>query len=973
MKPKLSLRTLIFTGSALAIQSASAVDYYWEGATSNWTTTTAWAPNLDGTGTGVAPVNSTTATNLIFNTTPGNASTSDVSMANGARSVASMVFNTTGNTGIRAGGADTAAATLTIGAGGITKNANSGTVTIGTTPTSFGNVTTALAAAQVWTNNGTGSLTVVGNVTNGANLLTVTGTGNTSIQGIYGNGAGGITKNGTGTLTLSGVNTYTGATTVNAGILSLGNSAAAGTVGTINLGATTGTTDAELRLTNTSTNVANALTVRTGSSGTKTISNVSGSSTTFSGDIAADDNLSIVGAMSGASNTFVISGTGNTIAAGKTVSFSNTSASTGNFSDSALWSGDGATSYTGSGNTSNLAITGAKTYTGGSTIGLFSGTGAAVVGTSSVGSGAGVTSGAFGTGTLTLGAGARLRSTNVADTTVGNTLILAGDITAITIGSEKSLIFSGPATLTGTRTFDVSIGNTVAGKSLTFSGAIGDGGNAFGITKTGTGSLVLSGVNNYTGATTITAGTLGTALADNLAGYATSGKVIFNGGRLNIATGDGTTTGWSAAQVATLLSNATKTSGSIGITVANGDVTETAFDFGGLSLIKSGANTLTLNQAHTLGATTITNGGGTLQITDAAALGAGDVRIQTAGTNTGTLELALTGTNTITNTFNGFSSANALGSGVAQILNSSGTNTISSDLTITGTGGNGLNIASNGGLLTLSGTITHTIAASGRSLSLGGAGNGVVSGAINDNTTNSQVLAVNKSGAGTWTLSNAANGYTGATNVNGGTLEVALGASTAAGSAVTVTNSGSALVVNGTVNGTLLANASTTISGAGTVNGAATINGIHSPGNSPGIQTFTNGLNYGSTAFLNAEFVGNTLALRGTDFDGVNVTGGNLTVDSLATFALFTSGIDYGDTLWDSARDFTVIAFSGAGSSNGSFVLDTANAGSFASEGSWSLANTNNDIMLSWAPIPEPSVTALIGTLGGMLLLRRRR
>jgi autotransporter-associated beta strand protein len=501
-------------------------------------------------------------------------------------------------------------------------------------------------------------------------------------------------------------------------------------------------------------------------------------------------------------------------------------------------------------------------------------------------------------------------------------------------------------------------------------------GNIIGIggsfAKTNLQNLTLTGTNTYTGTTTISAGTLVTALPKSLAGYTVSGKVIFDGGRLDITTGDGTTTGWTAAQVATLLSNATKTSGTIGITVANGDVTETAFDFGGLSLIKSGTNTLILNQAHTIGATTITNGGGTLQITDAAALGAGDVRIQTASTNTGTLELALTGTNTITNTFLGFSSANALGSGVAQILNTSGTNTINSSLTVTGTGGNGLNVASNGGLLTLSGTITHTITTSGRNLSLGGSGNGVVSGAINDNTTNSQVLAVNKSGAGTWILTNAANGYTGATSVNGGTLEVALGASTA-GSAVTVSNSGSALVVNGTVNGTLLANASTTISGTGTVNGAATINGLHSPGNSPGIQTFTNGLNYGGTATLNAEFVGNALALRGTDFDGVNVTGGNLTVDSLATFALFTSGIDYADPLWDSARDFTVIDFSGAGTSTGSFVLDTANAGSFASEGSWSLANTNNDIMLSWAPIPEPSVTALIGTLGGILLLRRRR
>jgi autotransporter-associated beta strand protein len=278
---------------------------------------------------------------------------------------------------------------------------------------------------------------------------------------------------------------------------------------------------------------------------------------------------------------------------------------------------------------------------------------------------------------------------------------------------------------------------------------------------------------------------------------------------------------------------------------------------------------------------------------------------------------------------------------------------------LTFTGSKSLNFGTGRVSLGSAAGISRTITISANTLTLGGI--------ISNGTT---ATALTKEGSGTLKLGGA-NSYTGATAVNAGTLEIALDGSTHASSAVTVSNSGSALVVNGLVNGTLVANLSTTLSGTGTIVGAATINGVHAPGNSPGIQIFTNGLSYGSTATLNAEFVGNTLSLRGTDYDGVNVTGGNLVIDSLATLALFASSIDYANVLWDSVRDFTIIDYSGAGTSTGSFLLNTDNAGAFASEGSWSLANSSNDIVLSWTPIPEPS-TALLAALGALALFRRR-
>ena len=62
---------------------------------------------------------------------------------------------------------------------------------------------------------------------------------------------------------------------------------------------------------------------------------------------------------------------------------------------------------------------------------------------------------------------------------------------------------SGPVTLQGNATVGAYTGN-----SGTFSGAIGDGGNGYGLTLTAPGTITLSGANTYTGPTTVTNGTV---------------------------------------------------------------------------------------------------------------------------------------------------------------------------------------------------------------------------------------------------------------------------------------------------------------------------------------------------------------------------------------------------------------------------------------------------------------------------------
>jgi len=101
-----------------------------------------------------------------------------------------------------------------------------------------------------------------------------------------------------------------------------------------------------------------------------------------------------------------------------------------------------------------------------------------------------------------------------------------------------------------------------------------------------------------------------TTKASALPGYDSSGKVIFNGGTVGVQVGG---SGWSTSEVDTLLSNANKNSGAIGIDTTNGDLTQwtnfTPTNFGGLGLTKLGNNTLTLNGTNTYtGATTVTSG-----------------------------------------------------------------------------------------------------------------------------------------------------------------------------------------------------------------------------------------------------------------------------------------------------------------------------------------------------------------------------
>ena len=269
--------------------------------------------------------------------------------------------------------------------------------------------------------------------------------------------------------------------------------------------------------------------------------------------------------------------------------------------------------------------------------------------------------------------------------------------------------------------------------------------------------------------------------------------------------------------------------------------------------------------------------------------------------------------------------------------------------------GGTLNPGSGGKVSDAAGAAGATV---GATLATAGTGANGVTAAVTDQLTLNGGLSgggdLTKTGAGNLVLAGSAAGFSGHLQVDDGRFTMGTGTSLGAGT------------------GSLLVAAGATLGGTGTINLGTVIEGLHAPGNSPGLQTFSTGLSYADGSTLQWEIAGNTLAARGTDYDGIDLTGGDLTIDPLASLAILASGADYSQSAWGSPRMFAVIDFSGGGTVSGEFLLDTSGAGSFDAFGSWSTVVSGGGVTALWTPVPEPGVF-LLGGMGTLLLLSRRR
>ncbi|KFJ53496.1 autotransporter outer membrane beta-barrel domain-containing protein [Bordetella bronchiseptica] len=234
------------------------------------------------------------------------------------------------------------------------------------------------------------------------------------------------------------------------------------------------------------------------------------------------------------------------------------------------------------------------------------------------------------------------------DASLGGGALTLNNASLASLGSFST---ARAATLTGNGTFDTADGTTL--------GWTGDIGGAGALVKTGQGTLVLDGDNQYGGGTTVNAGTVQVSRDANLG--AAAGAVALNDARL-ASTGT-----FSTARAATLTGNGT-------FDTADGTALGWTGDIGGAgALVKEGLGTLVLDGDNQYGGGTTVNAG-TVQVARDANLGAagGAVRLQGA-------TLASTGS---------FASARALTLGAAGgTFATLGATTLGWDAAIDGAGG----------------------------------------------------------------------------------------------------------------------------------------------------------------------------------------------------------------------------------------------------------------------------------------------
>ncbi len=394
--------------------------------------------------------------------------------------------------------------------------------------------------------------------------------------------------------------------------------------------------------------------------------------------------------------------------------------------------------------------------------------------------------------------GAGMLSLSSANSYAGDTSISAGSVKLlnaagipgglgygnVNMGASTSLDMNGNSVVLGglnstpsSAAVDSLTGEAVTlslggnGAFASFAGSIKNTSGSLTLVKNGAGTQTLTGTNTYTGGTTINAGTLqigngGTTGTIGSGTVANNGNLTFNLAATNIFAGQITGTG--------------------AVTLNNGS----------LNLWLTGNNASWTGPINFFG--------GNLWVTNSTGLGVGPKIVQPSNPNSAVhLDGSLGDLNLDSSiTFNL--------SGPA-LFNEAGSNTISGPIGMVNGNGN-ISATINSGFLTLAGNVSTVTGNNARTLILGGAGNGTVSGNITEPAPSNPTASLTKQDAGTWTLAGTGNNYSGATTVSGGTLIIDGNL-----------NGNGAIAVNG---GTLLLNGTDNGTGAATVAAGGAFGGV---------------------------------------------------------------------------------------------------------------------------------------------------
>jgi len=571
--------------------------------------------------------------------------------------------------------------------------------------------------------------TLTTSATTGTTTVTITGGGSIGFGGASsagsvisdgtGGGALGFIMAGTGTLNLGGANTFSGGILIKSGTVQKNSSSAGGAssfgAGTITIGDSSGTAAATLQYTSSGSGLVftNPIVVQSGSTGTKSITNVGGNFTaTVGGTLTLNDSLTIN----------YNGGAGGAIVLG--------SSTTG------TW-------VTGSGNivSQSNSTTAENSITGnnpGFTGGVIVQTGGFKVSS---------TTALDSANAVTVYSGATFDISAVNQTIAGlNDNAGAGGSVTNTTTTARTLTLGG----TGTYSFAGSIAPTTAA-DISLNVAMGS-----------TGVQTLGGINTYTGPTTVAGGKLN--LTGSLASAVTVGNNTANAA---ILSGTGTVSG--ALATATTGSNIAYIAPGVNTGGSRNDFGSAGTLHVGSNGFNIGANTqFDFDLATTAAGSNdlISMSGGTLNIG-----GTGIVfNFSQSGLQTGTAYTLISGATTITNFVASDFSALGIGTdtavfstsgGVLQVTFSAGTGATSGTYTLTTTAGASIMHAT--GTTTLTTTLANTGTSGQDSLAYSGVGAGASSGTVNgttisgtvtigNNAVNSSQTFVAGSGSGTVTI-----------------------------------------------------------------------------------------------------------------------------------------------------------------------------------------------------------------------------
>ncbi|HZX82672.1 MAG TPA: autotransporter-associated beta strand repeat-containing protein, partial [Reyranella sp.] len=662
-----------------------------------------------------------------------------------------------------------------IGGSGTVSQIGIGTTTLTGANTYTGATTITAGTLQVGDGGSTGTLGT-GAVTNNGTLA-FNRFGSLVVSAAIG-GTGNVTQRGSGTAILTADNTYTGTTTIEAGTLQVGDGGSTGTLGTgavtnngtlafnrlgsLNVTANIGGTGAVrllggVTILSGDNSYSGGTTIDSGTlriagdgnlgaaAGGITFSGVNGTlQTTASMMTGRDITLDASGTLDVATNT-VLTANGNiTGAGGLTKKGSGTLelAGSNNFGGELVIFG-GAVSI---GSSANVGSGSIRVFNGSTfqTNGIFALANGLVMdtggGTLQAAAGTLTASGVIsGSGGLSKGGAGTLVLTGT-NSYAGDTRLNAGTLAASAdgnLGNGGRLVFGG-----GTLRYDASFAssraislNTVGsfdtnGNDAALTGTISGAGR---LTKTGGGTLTLSGTNNYAGGTRIDGGTVAVSSNANLG--ASNGSLFLDGGTLR------TTDEFNTGREIILLAGGGTFDVATGLALT-GNITE---EDGPGSLTKAGAGLLILaGTTDYSGGTTVL--GGTLQGNTSTLRG--DI------TNNATVSFEQASSGTYAGVMSGSGGLRISAGGVGGVVTLTGANTYTGSTTVA--------------VGTLKGT-TQTLQGN---ITVDGPGSVM----FDQNTSGTYAGAISgtgrltKSGTGTVIL-DGANSYTGGTTVSGGVLQ----------------------------------------------------------------------------------------------------------------------------------------------------------------------------------------------------------